>query len=69
MDSSFFSSKIFLLCLSRNKTTRQSNKNVTLTPTKTLSKKEGNFSINFQIILFIYKLDFQNKNYIYKIKK
>ena len=27
------------------------------------------FPVNFQIILSTYKLDFQNKNYIYKIKK
>ena len=39
MDFSFFSLKMFILCLSRNKTTRKSSKNVTLTPTKTLSKK------------------------------
>ena len=47
----------------------QSSKNVTLIFTKTLSKKQDHSLINFQIDLFNYKLDFQNKNYIYKIKK
>ena len=39
-----------------------------LTPTKALPKKYSYSSINFQISLSTYKLDFQNKNYIYKIK-
>ena len=52
------------LYLSRDKTKRQSGKNTTLTPTKILSKKYGNFSVDFQISLFTYKLDSQNKNYI-----
>ena len=56
------------LCLCRNKTKGQFGKNTTLTPTKTLPKKQGHFPVNFQIILSTYKLDFQNKNYIYKIK-
>ena len=46
----------------------QSGKNTTLTPIKTLPKKYNHFSVNFQITLSTYKLDFQNKNYIYKIK-
>ena len=54
-----------LLCLSRDKTKGQFNKNETLIPTKTLSKKQDHFPINFQIDLFTYKLNFQNKNYIY----
>ena len=67
-----------LLCLSRDKTKGQSGKNTTLTPTKTLSKKQGHSSviyflnspINFQITLHTYKLDSQNKKkiYIYKMK-
>ena len=40
-----------------------------LTPNKTLPKKQGHSPVNFQISLFTYKLDFQNKNYIFKIKK
>ena len=39
-----------------------------LTPTKTLPKKQDNSPVNFQITLSTYKLDSQNKNYIYKIK-
>ena len=72
MDFSFFSSEIplILLCLNRDKTKGQFSKNATLIPTKTLPKKYDHFPINFQIDLFTYKLDFQNKNYIYiKIKK
>ena len=57
------------LCLSRDKTKEQFGKNATLISTKTLPKKQDHFSINFQIDLFTYKLNFQNKNYIYKIKK
>ena len=49
------------LCLSRDKTKRQPSKNATLTTTKTLPKKQG-FSLDFQISLFTYKLDSQNKN-------
>ena len=49
----------------RDKTKGQSGKNTTLTLTKTLPKKQDHSSINFQIDLFTYKLDFQNKNYIY----
>ena len=56
------------LYLSRDKTKGQSGKNTTLTPTKTLPKKQGHSLIEFQIVLSTYKLDFQNKNYIYKIK-
>ena len=56
------------LCLNRDKTKGQSGKNATLTLTKTLSKKQDHSLIHFQIYLFNYKLDFQNKNYIYKIK-
>ena len=36
--------------------------------TKTLPKKYDKFHVNFQIVLSIYKLYCQNKNYIYKIK-
>ena len=53
------------LCLSRDKTQGQFSKNATLISTKTLPKKYDHFPINFQIDLFTYKLDFQNKNYIY----
>ena len=56
------------LCLSRDKTKGQSSKNTTLTSTKTLPKKYDNSPVNFQITLSTYKLDCQNKNYIYKIK-
>ena len=62
----------------QRKIKRQSGKNTTLTPTKILPKKQGhspviiiiflNSPINFQITLSTYKLDSQNKNYIYKIK-
>ena len=54
--------------LSRDKTKRQSGKNTALTPTKTLPKKQGHSLVDFQIVLFTYKLDSQYKNYIYKIK-
>ena len=52
----FLGAKILLrlLCLSMDKTKKKSGKKKTL--------------INFQITLSIYKLDSQNKNYIYKIK-
>ena len=33
-----------------------------------MAKKYGHFSVDFQINLSTYKLNFQNKNYIYKIK-
>ena len=67
LDSLFFQFKNAPtpLCLSRDKTKEQFDKNATLIPTKTLSKKQDHFPINFQIDLFTYKLDFQNKNYIY----
>ena len=56
------------LCLCIEKTKGQFGKNVTLTSTKTLPKKQDKFPVNFQIVLSIYKLYCQNKNYIYKIK-
>ena len=64
----WFKNAFTLLCLSRDKTKRQSSKNTTLTLTKTLPKKQGYSSVDFQITLSTYKLDSQNKNYIYKIK-
>ena len=33
-----------------------------------MPKKKGYSPVDFQITLSIYKLDYQNKNYIYKIK-
>ena len=56
------------LCLSRDKTKGQFSKNATLTLTKTLPKKQYYSPVIFQTVLSTYKLDFQNKNYIYKIK-
>ena len=62
------------LCLSKNKTKGHFVKNVTLTPTKTLSKKQDYSPVNFQITLSTYKLDsfFKKKkkliNQILKIK-
>ena len=53
-----FKNALTPLCLYRDETKEQSGKNITLTLTKILHKKYG------QIILFTYKLDFQNKNYI-----
>ena len=53
------------LCLSRDKIKGQFGKNTTLISTTILPKKQDHFPINFQIDLFTYKLDFQNKNYIY----
>ena len=53
------------LYLSRDKIKGQSDKNTILTLTKTLPKKQGHFPIDFQISLSTYKLDSQNKNYIY----
>ena len=41
---------------------------MTLNPTKTLPKKYDHSPVNFQIVLSTYKLDSQNKNYIYEIK-
>ena len=46
----------------------QSGTNTTLTSTKTLPKKQGYSPVDFQIDLSTYKLNFQSKNYIYKIK-
>ena len=70
LDSPFFQLKNALtpLCLSRDKIKGQSGKNSTLTPIKTLPKKQGHFPviiiiffenspINFQIDLSTYKLD------------
>ena len=48
----------------QRQTKGQSGKNTTLTLTKTLPKKQGHSSIDFQVVLSTYKLDFQNKNYI-----
>ena len=62
----FFKNISTFLCLSRNKTKRQSDKNTTLTPTKSLPKKYGHSLVNFQNFFFTYKLDSQIKNYIYK---
>ena len=45
------------LCLSRDKTKGQSGKNTTLTPIKTLPKKQDYFSVIFQIDFSTYKLD------------
>ena len=45
------------LCLSRDKIKGHSGKNTTLTPTKTLPKKQDYFSVIFQITLSTYKLD------------
>ena len=59
-----FKNTLIPLCLSRDKTKGQFNKNTTLTPTKTLSKKLSHSLVNFQIALFTYKLYSQNKNYI-----
>ena len=53
-----FKNALTPLCLYRDETKEQSGKNITLTLTKILHKKYG------QITLSIYKLDFQNKNYI-----
>ena len=63
-----------LLCLSRDKTKGHSGKNATLTPTKTLPKKQDYSLVIFQISLSTYKLDsfFKKKktliNQILKIK-
>ena len=52
----------------QRKTKEQSDKHTTLTPTKILPKKQSHSLVDFQIALSTYKLDSQNKNYIYKIK-
>ena len=52
------------LYLSKDKTKGQSSNDTTLTPIKILPKKYGHSPVNFQITSVIYKLDFQNKNYI-----
>ena len=52
-----------------DKTKGHFSKNATLTSTKTLPKKQDKFLINFQIVLSIYKLYCQNKNYIYIYNK
>ena len=61
------------LCLSKNKIKGHFGKNATVTPTKTLPKKQDYSPIIFQITLFTYKLDsFKKKktliNQILKIK-
>ena len=61
----WFKNTSTLLYLSRDKIKGQFGKNATLTPTKTLLKKYDYFPVNFQIALSTYKLDSQNKNYIY----
>ena len=48
----------------QRQTKAQFSKNTTLTPTKTLSKKQDYTPIDFQITLSTYKLDSQNKSYI-----
>ena len=57
------------LCLSRKKTKGYSGKNATLTPTKTLLKKYDYSSVIFQITLSTYKLDsfFKKKKKTYKL--
>ena len=47
-----------LLCVCRDKNKGQSDKNTTLTSTKTLPEKYGHSPIDFQITLSIYKLDY-----------
>ena len=59
-----FKKALTLLCLIRDKTKEHSSKNTTLTHTKTLPKKYDHSFVDFQIILFNYKLNSQNKNYI-----
>ena len=62
------------LCLSRDKIKGHAGKNVTLTPTKTLPKKQDYIPVIFQITLSTYKLNsfFKKKkkliNQILKIK-
>ena len=61
-----FKNSLTFLYLSKDKTKGQSDKNTTLTPTKTLPKKWSHSPDDFQISLSTYKLDSQNKKYIYK---
>ena len=70
-----FKNALTPLCLSRYKTKGHSGKNATLTPTKTLPKKQDYSPVIFQITLSTYKLDsfFKKKkktliNQILKIK-
>ena len=56
------------LYLSRDKIKGQFGKNTTLIFTKTWPKKYGYSLVDFQISLSTYKLNSQNKNYIYKIE-
>ena len=66
LDSSFFLvQKCPTPMFKQRQTKEQSGKNAILTLTKILPKKQNHSPINFQIDLFTYKLDFQNKNYIY----
>ena len=74
LDFSFFQFKNAPtpLCLSRDKIKWHSGKNATVTPTKTLPKKQDYFPVIFQIALSTYKLDLLKKktliNQILKIK-
>ena len=78
-----FKNALTPLCLSRYKTKGHSGKNATLTPTKTLPKKLDSSPVIFQITLSTYKLDSffkkkkknthkldsQNKNTFFLLKK
>ena len=77
-----FKNALTPLCLSRYKTKGHSGKNATLTPTKTLPKKQDYSPVIFQITLSTYKLDSflkkkknthkldsQNKNTFFLLKK
>ena len=56
------------LCLSRDKIKGHSGKNATVTPTKTLPKKQDYSPIIFQITSYTYKLDsFLKKKKTYKL--
>ena len=57
------------LCLSRDKIKGHSGKNVTVTPTKILPKKQDYSLVIFQIALSTYKLDsfFKKKKNTYKL--
>ena len=57
------------LCLSRDKIKGHAGKNVTLTPTKTLPKKQDYIPVIFQINLSNYKLNsfFKKKKKTYKL--
>ena len=57
-----------LLCLIRDKIIGYSSKNTTLTRTKISSKKQGHSSVDFQIILFAYKLILKIKIIYKKLK-